>query len=141
MQQEYAKELAGEGADTSRITMVTDQIGKLENELRFIEDNRTLVIEYRKDKRELIDRMDEFRNDKQLKEKELAGEQEKYEQKRLSLVREAGEQRTVLDDLNRSLEELREDIRRTKNSASRRTARSNCCPVRKRKRGSVVRYW
>ena len=120
---------------------MTDQIGKLENELRFIEDNRTLVIEYRKDKRELIDRMDEFRNDKQLKEKELAGEQEKYEQKRLSLVREAGEQRTVLDDLNRSLEELREDIRRTKNSASRRTARSNCCPVRKRKRGSVVRYW
>ena len=114
LQQEYAKELAGEGADTSRITMVTDQIGKLENELRFIEDNRTLVIEYRKDKRELIDRMDEFRNDKQLKEKELAGEQEKYEQKRLSLVREAGEQRTVLDDLNRSLEELREDIRRTK---------------------------
>ena len=105
LQQEYAKELAGEGADTSRITMVTDQIGKLENELRFIEDNRTLVIEYRKDKRELIDRMDEFRNDKQLKEKELAGEQEKYEQKRLSLVREAGEQRTVLDDLNRSLEE------------------------------------
>lgn len=59
------------------------------------------MIEYRKDKRELIDRMDEFRNDKQLKEKELAGEQEKYEQKRLSLVREAGEQRTVLDDLNR----------------------------------------
>lgn len=114
LQQEYAKELTGEGADTSRITMVTDQIGKLENELRFIEDNRTLVIEYRKDKRELIDRMDEFRNDKQLKEKELAGEQEKYEQKRLSLVREAGEQRTVLDDLNRLLEELREDIRRTK---------------------------
>ena len=51
LQQEYAKELTGEGADTSRITMVTDQIGKLENELRFIEDNRTLVIEYRKDKR------------------------------------------------------------------------------------------
>ena len=135
LQQEYAKELTGEGADTSRITMVTDQIGKLENELRFIEDNRTLVIEYRKDKRELIDRMDEFRNDKQLKEKELAGEQEKYEQKRLSLVREAGEQRTVLDDLNRSLEELRRISAGQKNSASRRTARSNCCPVRKKETG------
>lgn len=113
IRQDYAKELTGEGADTSRITEVTEQIRKLEAELLFIENNRAVVIEYHKDKRELIDRMDEFRNDKQLKEKELDTERDKYEQKQQRLALEANELKTVLRDLFQSLEELKEDIRRT----------------------------
>lgn len=114
LQQDYAKELTGEGADTSRITAVTGLIAKQEAELRFIEDNRAVVIEYHKDKRELIDRMDEYRNDKQLKEKELDTERDKYEQKRLRLTREAEELKAVLRGLSLSLDALKEDIRQAK---------------------------
>lgn len=113
LQQDYVKELAGKGADSSRTTDVTEHIARLDAELLFIENNRTVVIEYHKDKRELIDRMDEFRSDKQLKEKELEIEREKYEQKRLRLTREAEELKSVLRDLFQSIDALKDDILRT----------------------------
>lgn len=113
LQQDYVKELAGEGADSSRITDVTEHIARLDAELLFIENNRTVVIEYHKDKRELIDRIDEFRSDKQLKEKELETEHEKYDQKRQRLTRDVEELKAVLRDLHQSLEALKEDISRT----------------------------
>ena len=49
-----------------------------EQELVFIDQHRRLVYDYEKDKREFFDRMDEFRNEKQLAEKELEGEKEKF---------------------------------------------------------------
>ena len=113
IRQDYAKELAGEGADATRITEVTEHITKLDEELRFIENNRVIVIEYQKDKREQIDRMDEFRNDRQLKEKELDVEREKYEQKQLRMAAEVAELKTVLNEMFHSLDELKDDIRRT----------------------------
>ena len=62
----------GSNGQVNFFLFVTDQ------ELVFIDQHRRLVYDYEKDKREFFDRMDEFRNEKQLAEKELEGEKEKF---------------------------------------------------------------
>lgn len=51
------KELHSQGADTERLQDIANQLAQLEKELSFIKENATLVIEYQKDKRDLIDRI------------------------------------------------------------------------------------
>ena len=51
------KELHSQGADTERLQDIANQLVQLEKELSFIKENATLVIEYQKDKRDLIDRI------------------------------------------------------------------------------------
>ena len=77
MDKDLLHELSGKGVDTERITALRNEVVRTEQELAFIEQHRRLVYDYEKDKREFFDRMDEFRNGKQLAEKELDGEKEK----------------------------------------------------------------
>lgn len=51
------KELHSQGADTERLQDIANQLAQLDKELSFIKENATLVIEYQKDKRDLIDRI------------------------------------------------------------------------------------
>lgn len=51
------KELHSQGADTERLQNIADLLAQIEKELAFIKENATLVIEYQKDKRDLIDRI------------------------------------------------------------------------------------
>ncbi|QZE14986.1 ATP-binding protein [Halosquirtibacter laminarini] len=55
-------ELHSKGADTNRIIEIDKQITTVDNELLFIEKNRSIVSEYEKDKRELFDKVKEFSN-------------------------------------------------------------------------------
>ncbi|MCU0322222.1 MAG: ATP-binding protein, partial [Chitinophagaceae bacterium] len=61
-------ELAGEGANTEQLTVLENDITQLQKELNFIEKNRDLVTEYKKDKRELLDKADSFKNEKSVLE-------------------------------------------------------------------------
>jgi len=54
-------ELKGAGVDVSALKDCENQIKSLSDELDFIDANRDKTVEYRKDKRELFDREDEFR--------------------------------------------------------------------------------
>lgn len=78
MDKDLLHELSGKGVDTERITALRNEVARTEQELVFIDQHRRLVYDYEKDKREFFDRMDEFRNEKQLAEKELEGEKEKF---------------------------------------------------------------
>lgn len=54
-------ELKGAGVDVSALKECENQIKSLSDELDFIDANRDKTVEYKKDKRELFDREDEFR--------------------------------------------------------------------------------
>lgn len=62
--QQNAK-LKDAGADTARLNTIIDELSKLDFELGFISENQELVIEYRKDKRELFDQVPKFKIDRE----------------------------------------------------------------------------
>jgi hypothetical protein len=71
-------ELSGKGVDTKRLDAIEKQLQKIKTELQFIEDNRDLAAEYKKDKKELIDRADGFKSQRINLEKQYSTEVEKY---------------------------------------------------------------
>jgi len=63
-------ELNSHGADTERLEKIENDLSRILIELEFIETKRDLVAEYNRDKRDLFDRLTEFKNQKQLLERE-----------------------------------------------------------------------
>lgn len=123
MDKDLLHELSGKGVDTERITALRNEVACTEQELAFIEQHRRLVYDYEKDKREFFDRMDEFRNGKQLAEKELDGEKEKFRLKEEELNQKVTGLNKQLAETNTRLKHLEEDIRETENFKT-----LNICP-------------
>ena len=123
MDKDLLHELSGKGVDTERITALRNEVTRTEQELAFIEQHRRLVYDYEKDKREFFDRMDEFRNGKQLAEKELDGEKEKFRLKEEELNQKVTGLNKQLVETNTRLKHLEEDIRETENFKT-----LNICP-------------
>ncbi len=71
-------ELDSKGADTRKIQELQSSIDELKTELKFIEENQIKVIEFNKDKRELFDKVDQFRNQKGNLENQLGTDQTKH---------------------------------------------------------------
>ncbi len=63
------KELSSKGADTKRLDLIDNRLSEINNALNFIKDNEVLVIEFQKDKRELFDKVPQFKVDKSVLEK------------------------------------------------------------------------
>jgi hypothetical protein len=103
-------ELDAKGADTKRIEEIELRLSAINTELSFIENNRDTVAEYNKDKRELFDREAEFKAEKTNNEKQLAVEQQKYEQKKNEFIAEIGQYKADIDLINRTLTFFAEDI-------------------------------
>lgn len=55
------KELSGKGADTKRLNEINNRLKVIDEELKYIEDNIATVNDYNKDKRELLDKLDDFK--------------------------------------------------------------------------------
>lgn len=123
MDKDLLHELSGKGVDTERITALRNEVVRTEQELAFIEQHRRLVYDYEKDKREFFDRMDEFKNGKQLAEKELDGEKEKFRLKEEELNQKVTGLNKQLAETNSRLKHLEEDIRDTENFKT-----LNICP-------------
>ena len=123
MDKDLLHELSGKGVDTERITALRNEVASTEQELVFIDQHRRLVYDYEKDKREFFDRMDEFRNEKQLAEKELEGEKEKFRLKEEELNLKVTGLNKQLAETNTRLKHLDEDIRETENFKT-----LNICP-------------
>ncbi|WP_153797705.1 ATP-binding protein [Foetidibacter luteolus] len=79
LKQRQQEELSGKGADIKRIDAVDKNLQSIKTELAFIEEKRDLVAEYKKDKKELIDRADEFKSRKATLDQQHHLEEEKYQ--------------------------------------------------------------
>ncbi len=82
LRKQQQAELAGEGANTEQLTALENDITQLQKELNFIEKNRDLVTEYKKDKRELLDKVDSFKNEKSVLEQRNENEELKHQQQK-----------------------------------------------------------
>ena len=60
-EQQMKQELHSQGADTERLQQIAGQLEEIDRELLFIKDHAALIIEYRKDKRDLIDHIPEWK--------------------------------------------------------------------------------
>jgi hypothetical protein len=104
------KELSEKGADTERISEIDDKLLILNNDLKFIEDNYALVIEYKKDKRDFIDKTSEFKQEKQKHEKHLEAEKQKYRKQYNEISNELSTIQIIVSDLDNTLKAISEDL-------------------------------
>ena len=74
-------ELTAHGADTTRLEKIEKELSHIEFELKFIEEKRDLVAEYKHDKRDLFDRLKEFKNQQQFLEREREQKLRDFEQR------------------------------------------------------------
>ncbi|MBC7509724.1 MAG: ATP-binding protein [Ferruginibacter sp.] len=112
-QQEIKKnqqqELAGKGADTKRIAVLDEKIQLIHTELKFIEDKRDLVAEYKKDKKELIDKADGFKSSKANLDKQYLLEEEKFSLYKEKIAAEIKETDTYLNQIEKEIFRLEAD--------------------------------
>ena len=103
------KELSSKGIDTKRLDEIDSKLLLIKNELSFIEENRDTVAEYNKDKRELFDKVPEFKSQKQLLDKQLESEEKKYGQQKEILAKELEVIQSRIQTLGNTLRVIRED--------------------------------
>lgn len=102
-------ELTGKGADTKRLDSIEGQIQKIILELHFIEDNRDLAAEFKKDKKELIDKADSFKLQRSNLEKQYGTELEKYRLQKEAFQNSLNECHERLQLQQQELHQLEED--------------------------------
>ncbi|MEK6725238.1 MAG: ATP-binding protein [Deltaproteobacteria bacterium] len=111
IKEQQQKELSAKGADVARIKEIENRIGAIDDELSFIEKNRHIVAEYNKDKRELFDRLDEFKNEKHLREQQLENESSKYKLEKQKLSDEIGLLDAEIALIKKDLDAFDEDLK------------------------------
>ena len=79
------QELHSQGADTERLQQIAGQLQDIDRELLFIKDHAALIIEYRKDKRDLIDNIPEWKRRRDAQKQELHLEKENLKKETASL--------------------------------------------------------
>ena len=103
-------EFDSKGADTRRIDDIDLKLTSINKELAFIDNNRDKVAEYNKDKRELFDREEEFKNKKILITNQLATESERHNQQRDKLIEMSGIYDAEIKSIEIVLDAFRDDL-------------------------------
>ena len=105
------EELSGKGADTKKITAIEERTQAIKTELDFIEKNRDVVAEYKKDKRELIDKVDDFKTRKALLEQQYETDEQKHKTQKQQLNIDIENVQLLIDDLKQQLLHAEEDAK------------------------------
>lgn len=103
-------EFKAKGADTNQIAVIDEALSVLKTELEFIEINRDKVSDYNKDKRELFDNVESFKNQKTYQENQLTTEQTKFDLQRAKLIEEIGLLKKDIELINAQLANIKEDV-------------------------------
>lgn len=82
LKQQELDELKGRGADTALVEDCKAEISKADDELKYIERNRKLVYDYKRDKEELFDQEDNLKSQKKNLTEKIAQLDEKYGQRK-----------------------------------------------------------
>ncbi|HAS40850.1 MAG TPA: ATP-binding protein [Microscillaceae bacterium] len=110
LKQQQTTELQEEGVNTDRIDEIETQLADLQQTLDFIKAHTGLVFEYQKDKRDFIDKIDEFKDDKANWQQQLTLEKTAYDQKKAITEEKLKEVDQALVDLNQQHQALEEDM-------------------------------
>lgn len=99
-----------EGVDTEMVQEKKLSLAEICNQLKAIDANRTIIVEYRKDKREYIDRIDEFKAYKESIDSELRSLSKKHEDALNLKKEEETGCSSKLTKLRQQKETLRQDL-------------------------------
>lgn len=102
-------DLEGKGADTKRISAIEQQLNELHSYLLQIEKNNTVVVEYKKDKRELIDKSDEFKSRKANLEQQYHNEEQKHQLQKENFRQELQAVEDRIEQHKEQLQQAEED--------------------------------
>lgn len=104
------KTMENEGADTERINAIEKELTAITDELKFIEENRHVVSDYNKDKRELFDLVDQFKVDKKISETRLLTEQQRHDLGKARLQEAVDKLNLIIDEQETLRKEIDEDL-------------------------------
>jgi len=104
------KELSDKGADTKRLNEINSKLKDIETKLNFIESNRALVERYRYDKEQYLDKVNDFKQQKQQLDKQLELESSKYEKQHNEIANELSAIQSIVQELDNKLKYIHEDI-------------------------------
>ena len=102
--------LEEDGADVIRISAIEWELIQAAAELDHIEANRDKVVEYRKDKRELFDRVDDLKANKKLAETKLLSEQQRHEAGKAKLKEALTQLKNVIEIQQQEIMEMEQDL-------------------------------
>jgi ribosomal protein L33 len=106
---EETSKLENKGADTSRISVIENTLMNVEKAIDYIKRNEALVIEYKKDKRELFDRIPELKAEKVTFEKKQNLIIEKHKTEVVKLEKKYQEQKAIVDGIQSKINEFKAD--------------------------------
>lgn len=124
LKQQEVDELKGRGADTTLVEDCKSKISKAEDELKYIERNRKLVYDYKRDKEELFNQEDNLKSQKKSLAERIIQLDEKYGQRK----QKYGQQITAI---GKELSERREEKKHLEDElqkTERFTHDDNFCP-------------
>lgn len=104
------KELSDKGADTKRLNEIDLKLKDLEEKLSYIENNRDLVANFRYDKERYLDKVNDFKQQKQHLDRQLELEISKYEKQHAEITAELSSIQLIAGELDNQLKHIQEDI-------------------------------
>ena len=124
LKQQEVDELKGRGADTTLLKDCKAKISKAEDELKYIERNRELVYDYKRDKEELFDQEDNLKSQKKSLTERIIRLDEKYGQRKQKYEQQ-------ITTIGKELSERREEKKHLEDElqkAERFAHDDNLCP-------------
>ncbi len=124
LKQQEVDELKGRGADTTLLEDCKAKISKAEDELKYIERNRKLVYDYKRDKEELFDQEDNLKSQKKSLTEKIIRLDEKYGQRKQKYEQQ-------ITTIGKELSERREEKKHLEDElqkAERFAHDDNLCP-------------
>ena len=109
LKNEETSELDTKGADTKRISLIENRISVVEKSIEYIRNNEALVIEYKKDKRELFDKVPEFKSEKASLEKRQTSILEEHKDELVKLDKKYFDHKKVVNNIQSKIEEFTTD--------------------------------
>lgn len=124
LKQQELDELKGQGADTALVEDCKAKISKAENELKYIERNRKLVYDYKRDKEELFDQEDNQKSQKKNLAERIIQLDEKYGQRKQKYEQQITAIGKELSERREEKKHLEDELQKTE----RFTHDDNLCP-------------
>jgi len=109
LRKEETSKLENKGADTNRISVIENTLKDVEKAIDYIKRNEALVIEYKKDKRELFDRVPELKAEKVTFEKKQNLIIETHKTEVVKLEKKHQEQKAIVDGIQSKINEFEAD--------------------------------
>lgn len=124
LKQQEVDELKGRGADTTLVEDCKSKISKAEDELKYIERNRKLVYDYKRDKEELFDQEDNLKSQKKSLTERIIQLDEKYDQRKQKHEQKITSFGKELSERKKEKERLEDELQETEHFAHD----ENLCP-------------